>query len=268
MRSHLTLLGWKSLLVSVTSLVLLPAFAGALLLGPWAPWALERADGLAVSGKSARAIAAYERVATFNFSEEDRAEALYRGAIVAAAEGHQPEQAVALLSRLAEEHPDYVRTPEALARMGNLLGTDLGAPGPGSEALQRAVEAAPRHPDAPEWLLEAASFAELAGARQQAWILRERAVQQFPESAPRAWSAMARMKLRGGDVAGARALYDRVMSSGYSTTLDVEVATLGLSFCLEDLGEHEAAVAELDDENPELSERRERLRVRNEARLR
>lgn len=268
MRSHLALLGLRPLLTAATALVLLPALAGALLIGPWAPWALQRADTLAITGKTERAIAAYERVGTFNLSEEDRAEALYRGAIVAAAEGGQHERAVSLLARLADQHPDFARTPEALARMGALLGNDLGAPARGAAAYLRAVEAAPRDPAAPEWLLEAANLAELAGSRQQAWILRQRAADQFPEMAPRAWSAMARMKLRGGDAAGASALYSRVLDSGYSTQQDREVASLGLSFCLEDLGQLEAAVAELDEERPELAQRRERVIERNEARVR
>lgn len=268
MRSHLELLGWRSLLVAVAALVLLPALVGAALLGPWAPWALSRADGLAVAGSTSRAIAAYERVGTFNFSEHDRAEALYRGALVAAAEGRQPERAVELLQRLVDEHPGYGRLPEALARQGVLLGSDLGAPARAARSLQRAVELAPSHPDASDWLLEAGTFAELAGATQQSLVLRERAVAQFPAVAPRAWAAMARMKLRGGDAHGASALYERVLQSEHATVADQELARLGLSFCLEDLGDHDAAIAELDEDAPELAERRERLQERNEARLR
>ncbi|MCB9742279.1 MAG: tetratricopeptide repeat protein [Alphaproteobacteria bacterium] len=269
MRSTLELIGGRWALLAALIAVSVPAAFLALMLGPWSPWALDRADALLRRGEPQEALQAYIQVSRWSLSEADEADALYRGGVLAAAEAERPQVAARMLRRFADRHPEHPHHVDALARMGQVVGAQLEDPLRGARLLRQAAEQDPSHPEAVDWLLRAAAFAESADSTGLAWVMLEQTAKTYPGRAADAWLAMARMRLSAGDAHGAEELYRQVLEVDASEAAQ-QLARLGLSISLEDQGDAEgaAAVAELEpgEDSAALELRRERLLERNEAR--
>ena len=267
MKLFTLLLGPKALARALGLAFGLPALTAALTLGPWSPWALDQADGLAARGQTKAALGAYERVASFSPWEEDQAEALLRGALLAAAEGDNAHRGVRLLNRLLREHPEHPTAQDARERLAALLASELRSPG---RAATTFAEAA-RLSEDPEltgrlWLL-AAEAHERADERDAARLAAERAAEEPTLlRAPRL--LQARLKLTVADYAGARSLFVAVHSDPEASPSERKVAALGLTMCLQDLGDLEAA-ALVDSlstgEDPTLGRRLARALERREG---
>ncbi|MCB9765930.1 MAG: tetratricopeptide repeat protein [Alphaproteobacteria bacterium] len=265
MRSAIALLGLRSIVAATLTLIGVPTLVALGVLGPWSPWALERADRTARSGAVDEALVAYQQIARYSPWDADCADALLRAAVLAEAD-NRPQRANALLRRFQERWPDHPRAAEAMARRGRVVATALRDPTRGARLLRDAADLDPHHPDVVAWRLEAALHAEAAGAERLAWLDLEQIAREHPDDAPRAWLAMARMRLAGGDPSGAQVLYQRVLDTGTVTEADETLARLGLSICLEDLGDAEGAAAVA--EAGALDVRRDRVLHRHEARSR
>ncbi len=109
--------------------------------------------------------------------------------------------------------------------------------------------AAPAHPDAGRWLLEAGKAlarVEVEGdARTRADRLLARAA-EHPDQAGQALLALARVKL-ADDPAAAYDAYDQAVRALGSASAGGALARLGMATALERLEGREAALAELDE---------------------
>ena len=234
--------------------------------GPWSPLALTWADALSSYGNAQAAGAAYRVVAHMGVTESIRERAAFRVAMSTAVARDEPERAVRALSTYARVYPRGPGRGEALARLAELYSRELEAPLRAARAWRLATEADPKNPSAPDWLLDAAAALEGAGKDRRARALREQLARAYPEHAPDAWLASARMLLERGDSAGAYEIYQRVATSTYAGELR-SLGRLGMSVCLERSGDLEGALAELDEASDGLPEdvwrqRRDRVRDR------
>lgn len=240
----------------------LPALLSLVVVGPGTPAALDRADTAALQGQPEVALERYRRLEQMGWTHDLRATAAYRAGIVATTDLEDPDAAAGILRHFIRAYPDDSRRPEALARLAGVL--EQGDPSRAARTYERAVEAAPAHPDAGELLLRAAALRTQDGRRTQAWQTYERVVADYPDQGDAALLAMARMRLEVGDAAGAHTLYAGVLET--SPTQDAEqIARLGLAIAAEDLGQYDAVLAELD--GLELADglvdrRRERVEAR------
>ncbi|MCB9794761.1 MAG: tetratricopeptide repeat protein [Alphaproteobacteria bacterium] len=270
LRSTLELVGRRWIALAAFIALALPLGFAVLMMGPWSPWALDRADLLLRRGEPQAALSAYQQVARWSFSEDDEADALYRGGILAAAEAERPQLAARMLRRLTTKHLDHPHHVDALARLGRVVASQLDDPLRGARLLRQAAEQAPQHPEAADWLLGAAAFAEDAEAMGLAWVVLEQTARSYPGRAADARLAMARMRLSAGDAPGAEELYREVLAGERASDAAHELARLGLSISLEDQGDAAgaAAVAELEagEDSAALELRYERLQERAEAR--
>lgn len=243
-----------------------PALTALALLGPWSPLAVERAADKARAGDAEAALGDYRDISNLNPWAQHRAAALYDGAMLASAEVGRERLASHMLKRFTQEHPGHPLQAEATARLASLWVQDV--PLRAAKHWTQAAELSPEHPQAAEWRLESARALESAGVSRQAWSTLEQLSQDHPDYAPQAGLAMARLRLQAGDAEAAQELYARVLAEPAQGELHA-IARLGLSMALEDLGQHQAAVAELEALNdPSVELRRERVRERNWARLR
>jgi hypothetical protein len=116
-------------------------------------------------------------------------------------------------------------------------------------------------------LLLAADIASGAGHDQWAQRLWTRVADVHPSQASTALLNMARERIAQGDPAGAYADYQRVALDTASPE-EVSLARIGMSICLERLGDRDAALAEMEavgESDAGWRQRREALIGRRDA---
>ncbi len=254
----------RSLAAGLALALSLPLAAGLAWLGPWSPRTLARADQLAQQQRVDEALETYGLAADWAVTPTQRADALFRAGQLAATT-QNPQLAVAALRRATREHPQDPRTPDALARLGEVLARDLSRPERGALAYQQASETS--SPRTAEYCLRGAELRLQADQPQRAWQAYETCAKTHPDSAHQAWLAMANIKLSVGDVRGAARLFERVTKTG-AMGETLALAQLGASVTHERLGDYQAVLAELShsDLSPELQGRRRERVVERESR--
>lgn len=253
-------------LLLIAALVM-PMTVGALLVGPWSPLALARADRLAREEGPGAAVGSYASVARWSPLAEHRVTALYRAGVSAAAAG-EAQRAHQLLGRFVRQHPTRPEVPRALAQQGALLGGPLENPARGARMLERAAEAEEDPARVAQLLLDAAVLFERAGQPGRAFTTAQRAA-ELPGYEARALTRMARLRLNAGDPAGAQELYERALALPEAPEADLRLARLGLSLALEDQGrlEQAAEVVMADGDDPAMRQRHDRVQTRQQARV-
>ena len=172
------------------------------------------------------------------------------------------------LYRLAV-HRESGKKSAAIARveLAGLFERGLDQPVRSARMLEVAHDEDSTHPESAAWLLKAADLATAQDRPHWAQKLRERVADTHPDQANKALLTLGREQLAQGDQVAAYASYQRVVLDE-ATAEERSLARIGMSICLERMGDRDAALAELDElnrEDPMWRQRRERLQVRHEA---
>lgn len=223
---------------------LLAALAVALFAAPFSPAALGRADAALGDGDAELAAARYDAVASWSFRNATREEALYRAALVYAVDLHDLKSARARLDRLAAMPLPAVRKAEVEEQLGHVRLAD-GRPGAAARAFLYAYEAVPQAPQAADRLAAAARAREAAGDDAGADALWQRLGDAIPAARADALIARGELALAKGDTKKALARFEAV-SDAEPSGPQRSAARLGVSTCLEHLGDFEGALAEID----------------------
>jgi tetratricopeptide (TPR) repeat protein len=126
-------------LVGAIGLPVVVAVGGALvLLGPWSPLAIDRANSRYTTGDVAGARAAYEEVAEGWHFPDTRAEAAMRAGLLAQAAGDN-RAAADWLRRAADLHPDAARRGEIEEQLAAVYRDSFADPVRAAEELERAA---------------------------------------------------------------------------------------------------------------------------------
>lgn len=236
---------------------------GLLWLSPASPAALGRADAMLGRGDADRAAKIYDAVAVQNPWPASREEALYRGALVYALDLGDTDTARKRLHRLVEMG-EPIRAADGWEQIGHLrLSEDQ--PRAASRAFRNAWEVAPEAPRASKRLQWAARSRYEAGdvrAADRTW--RELA-EAYPDRRGFALLARAELRLAEGDAEAALSLYEQA-TEALVDPHQLAVAHLGVSACLERLGDLDGALAaiEIGDLPADVLEvRRQSLRTRS-----
>jgi len=166
-------------------------------------------------------------------------------------------------------HRESGKKSAAVARveLAGLFERGLDQPVRSARMLEVAHDEDPSHPESAEWLMKAADLASAQGRAHWAQKLWERVADTHPEQANKALLTLGRELLAQGDQVAAYASYQRV-ALDEATAEERSLARIGMSICLERMGDRDAALAELDElsrEDPMWRQRRDRLQVRHEA---
>jgi tetratricopeptide (TPR) repeat protein len=224
----------------------------------WAPGALAGPGRLLLQGDAEGAKQAYVSLATGLGSDETRAEALWRGALLTATDLNEPLGAIQMLQDLVAQHPGSPRAIEARAEMARVHRDQLDQPGRAAPLWANAAELAPEHPSAGTWLLEAGKSYEDAGAMRDAIATLELAT-RYDVSRAGAHLALGSLLLTADSDASVMH-YTSAIDTAPDETLR-RVARLGLATALEHENEYEKALAQLALVQPDavVRHRKERL---------
>jgi len=162
---------------------------------------------------------------------------------------------------------DHELASKARVELASLVAGQLEQPLQAARLLQVAALKQPSHPEAGQWMLQAADIANGADRPKWAERLWTRVADVHPAHAVAALLNLAREHIAQGDHASAYAAYQRVALDEAGAS-EVTLARIGMSICLERLGDRDAALAELaeareDDDG--WMQRREALIGRREA---
>lgn len=227
-------------------------------LGPWSPRGLEQADGLLATGEPEAAMAAYLDLASDAWRESERAEALWKAAQLARAEGELTEASI-LLTRFSRDFAGDPRAAEALADKAELYLAVMDRPEAAARAWSDAARQGQDAAQAGEWWLRAGRAWLEAGNEAKARVAF-RAATSTVGTRTEAWLALGNLAL-AADPAEAYDAYDRALRAAADSELGY-LARLGMATAMERLDGAEAALAEVDAEaamDSALSRRRVRL---------
>jgi len=231
-------------------LVLGSIFAGSLLALMWfspvSPTAVARADALAQSGETDRALVLYQRVAKYHPMASQRVRARMRSALWYEVELGSAPQAVSLLRQVAED-PSATsgERGRAFAEMGRLFLRSLDDPKQAAAAYQMAYAADPEDPEAGERLMASARTRQTSGALEEAHQAWETVGRRFPLHLAESMIAQGEILLAKGKVAQALERFEGALAVTTDEKM-MQLARLGAATCKERLGSIEAAIAELE----------------------
>jgi tetratricopeptide (TPR) repeat protein len=233
---------------------------------PMSPWALHRADALLATGDLTAAVASYQTVARWSVWPGQSREATWRAASLAGHGAGEPLQARRLYRTFLKAWPEDPRIAQARIALARIEWLDFGQPARAARQYTWAVRAAPSSPQAVDWLQRAGDAWLVAERPDQAKATWRRLIAEHPKDAAGAHLALARLAMNDGETEQAFGHFQAVAVSG-NRGPELTLARLGMSLCLEQLGDLEAAVAELDEVSEQLpvqvwQQRRERLIAR------
>jgi len=253
----------RELAPALLPLVGLPLLVVLFAATPASPWALHRADARLGAGDLTGAVDAYQSVARWSAWPGQAREATWRAANLAASGAGEPLQARRLYRTFLKSWPDDPRIAQTRLSLARLEWLDFGRPDRAARQYTWAVRESPDAPEAADWLQRAGDAWLRADRPKQARAAWKRLIAEHPDAAPGAHLSLSRLDLVEGEVERA---YDHFQSAAVQRSRGPEstLARLGMSLCLEQLGDLEAALAELDEVSDELphdvwKERRERL---------
>jgi tetratricopeptide (TPR) repeat protein len=216
-------------------------------LGPYTPLALDRAEGAIARGELSEALEGCEQVSRWGLLPRWRAQAHYRKATLHARWLDQPGVAAAELRAMLREGPGDP-TLEALGLQ--LLAESLERRGRHRRAAERYEQLARISPQPAPWLEAAALAWERAGRPDRA-LLRQAALPlHSAEHGAHAALAMGRITLGAGRTDKAYAYYAQALAAD-SNADHSHLARLGMAMALDAMGQHEQALAELDEAEPD-----------------
>jgi len=235
--------------------------AVGLWLHPASPVALGWGDIAVGRGRPQVAVRAYDSVGHRHPSPEVRARAFLRSARVWAVELGDPEEA-----RLRYEWSLPLPLPprdraDMLEQLAALLD-DVGRHRDAAQRFREARDLDPGSPRAAERLVRAARAAARGGDRATADRTWRRLAEAHPAVAGRAWLGRANLELGEGNTVAALRHYERAVDHSFDPSVSA-AAQLGISTCLERLGDLEQAIAELGEADLPRS-----IRQRREAEIR
>ncbi|HHO50508.1 MAG TPA: tetratricopeptide repeat protein [Deltaproteobacteria bacterium] len=210
---------------------------------PTSPIALWRGDVALGSGRPHNAIVAYDAVGHGHPDPAVRAEALRRSALVWAVELGRPDEARLRYEWLLPLPMDRPRRAKVLDHLGELL-VDEGRYRDAAQRLREAHDLDPGASEAGDRLVRSARAAAMAGddpAAERTW---RRLATKHPVLAARASLGRANLRLQRGDAVGALALYEGAVDTAFDPDV-AAVAQLGITTCLERLGDLDSALSEL-----------------------
>lgn len=233
---------------------------------PVSPWALHRADAHLAAGDASAAVAAYQQVARWSMWPGQDREATWRAASLAGHGAGEPLVARRLYRTFLKSWPEDPRVATARVALARLEWLDFGRPDRAARQYTWAVRAAPDAPEAAGWLQQAGEAWLASDAPDRAASSWKRVLREYPDAAAGAHLALARLALADSELEQAFEHFQAVAvtpNRGPEGTL----ARLGMSLCLEQLGDLESALAELDEVSDELpydvwQQRRDRLIAR------
>jgi tetratricopeptide (TPR) repeat protein len=248
----------RYLLRGVLGIVGTAAALGLLWQTAWAPGALAGPGRLLLQGDARGAKNAYISLASGLGSDETRAEALWRGALLTATDLKEPLGAIQMLQDLVADHPGSPRAIEARAEMARVYRDQLEQPARAAPLWAKAAELAPEHPSAGTWLLEAGKSYEDAGNVNEAIATLEQAT-HYDSSRGGAHLALGPILL-SADPEAAVEHYTLAIQSAADETMR-RVARLGLATALERETKYDEALAQLALVEPDeaVTHRLERL---------
>jgi hypothetical protein len=224
----------------------------------WAPGALAGPGRLLLQGDPEAAKDAYISLAGGLGSEETRAEALWRGALLSATDLEQPMAAIQMLEDLVEEHPGSSRAIEAHAEMARVYRDLVDQPQRAAPLWAQAAELAPEDPRAGGWWLEAGRTFDQIGKTDEAVNALEQAI-RYEATAPAAHLVLGPIVLET-DATKAVEHYEQAIDLAPDETIR-RVARLGLAAALEHQEKYDEALAQLALVEPDeaVRHRQERL---------
>jgi len=243
----------------------LAGLTALLWVSPASPAALGRADAMLGRGELPDAAQAYDAIAMDSPWARTRQEALYRGALVYALDLGDTDTARRRLHRLVELG-DPVRAADGWEQIGHLrLGEQH--PRAAGRAFHSAWEVAPDAPRAADRLAWAARARGEAGDTKVADRLWQDLAAGYPDHRGAALLGRAEIALGDGNPEAALSLYEDASSSLSDNDL-LPVAHLGISACLERLGDLDGALAAIEAGDlpaDVFASRRQSLRTRSAA---
>ena len=211
---------------------------------PASPVAMSRADVALGRGDPARAARIYDAVARWTPFRTTRIEALRRGAAVHGAELNHPAGARSRLQALLREPLSDAERAEVLARLGRLHLQERRF-ARAARVLERSVQADPDALHAADRMEAAARAWGDAGAFDRAERGWQDLLAAHPAWRARAHLGLAELYLSRREPARALPLFQRVALDGLPE--ERTAAQLGVSVCLEQLGELDEALAAITD---------------------
>jgi len=209
---------------------------------PTALWAGETALG---AGNPTVAVESYDAVARWNPWRSIRVEALVRGAKILSLELGEPAQARRRLQSVIEQSSSTGMIAQAHEQMGHLYIDEDRQFLAAGHAFRAAAKAAPNDTRSVDrWILSARAFTEV-GHREMALSIWTHVKQTYPKARSEALIGMASIHLSQGDVTEALARFDDALVASSEPALS-DVARLGVTACLERLGNLDEAIAEMD----------------------
>jgi len=254
---------------AIVLVLALPLLVAAWVASPASPWALHRADARVAAGDLDGAVEGYEQVRRWSALTDQRREATWRAASLSAGATAEPRRARRLYRAFLKDWPEDPRIASARVSLARLEWVDFGRPHRAARQFAWATRAAPESPEAAEWLHRSGEAWLEAGRVDQARAAWRRLVDDYPDEAAGAQLALARLALQEGRIE--RAFEDfQAVAVAVPRGPEATLARLGMSMALEQLGDLEAALAELDEVADELphgvwQQRRERLIARRLA---
>ncbi len=227
---------------------------GVLWVAPVSPAAMSRADVALGQGDPARAARIYDAVGRWCPWRATRVEALRRAAAVHGAELNHPAGARARLEALLREELSPRERADVLAWLGQVHLQERRF-ARAARVLERAVQMDPDAAEAAQrtaWAARAWDGAGEQGRAERAW---RALIEDHPAWRARARLGLAELYLGRRQPERALPLFQQVALDGLPD--EQSAAHLGVSVCLEQLGELDRAVAAIDEaELPEDVRRR------------
>lgn len=197
---------------------------------PWSPDAIDRPSTLIAWGFPHLALRAYEDLGRGFAPADTRAEALWRGAHLAAGDLEDPQKAIELLRELVVRYPQSARLAVAHEQLATLYDLRKRDSLRAAESWQSAAEAAPDAPEAPaRWLAAGQSFARAHEPARAEFALRRAAM--GPTAAPEAWLTLGQVLLPSAPISAYDAFESALKSGAEGTT--ASMSRLGLVTALE-----------------------------------
>jgi len=212
-------------------------------LGPFTPLALDRAERALLEDGPVSALEGCEQVGRWGLLGSWRARADYRAATLYARQLDQPSQAVSRLRTLLQQG-EADPALEALALQ--LLAESLEARSKHRLAAERYEQLTRQVEDPSPWLQAAARAWERAGRLDRA-LLRHAALTVHPSPrSTQAYLAMGRISLGQGRTDKGYDYYAAALEAQPNLE-QARLARLGMALALDDMGQFEQALAELDE---------------------
>ena len=157
------------------------------------------------------------------------------------------EEAAALYGEFLRKWPDHEDASRASAELAGVQARVFGNVDAAIESLLLAEALDVSHVQSGEWMLEAGEFAEQRGEHNRARRIWESAVERHPELRAPVTLRWARSLLAEGESGLAFESFQNVALLPRASQAQRSLARMGMSICLERLGDLESALAELDE---------------------